>query len=48
MVDELLAKEDAFDLILNELDKTFKYNEQVEMPRAFERFFYGRLSGSAV
>jgi len=27
--------------ILNKLDKTFKYNDQVEMPRAFEKFFFG-------
>ena len=41
-VETILAKEDGgFDLILAELDATFRYNEDVEMPRAFERFFYG-------
>ena len=41
-VDTILAKEEgAFDLILAELDATFRYNEDVEMPRAFEKFFYG-------
>eukprot|EP00435_Cladocopium_sp_Y103_P007119 s2224_g2.t1 len=41
-VDTILAKEEGgFDLILAELDTTFRYNEDVEMPRAFERFFYG-------
>ena len=41
-VDTILAKEEgAFDLILAELDTTFRYNEDVEMPRAFEKFFYG-------
>ena len=41
-VETILAKEEgAFDLILNELDSTFRYNEDVEMPRAFEKFFYG-------
>lgn len=33
--------EDGFMMILTELDKTFKYDHQVEMPRAFERFFFG-------
>jgi hypothetical protein len=41
-VDNILAKDEgAFDLILAELDATFRYNEDVEMPRAFEKFFYG-------
>jgi len=41
-VETILAKEDGgFDLIQAELDATFRYNEDVEMPRAFERFFYG-------
>eukprot|EP00435_Cladocopium_sp_Y103_P032566 s1782_g8.t1 len=41
-VDTILAKEEgAFDLILSELDATFRYNEDVEMPRAFEKFVYG-------
>ena len=41
-VETILSKEDGgFDLILAELDATFRYNEDVEMPRAFERFFYG-------
>ena len=41
-VETILAKEKgAFDLIFNELDSTFRYNEDVEMPRAFEKFFYG-------
>jgi len=26
---------------LAELDATFRYNEDVEMPRAFKKFFYG-------
>jgi hypothetical protein len=33
--------EDGFMMILTELGKTFKYDDQVEMPRAFERFFFG-------
>ena len=33
--------DDGFMMILTELDKTFKYDDQVEMPRAFERFFFG-------
>jgi hypothetical protein len=33
-------------MILKELDKTFQYDDQVqvEMPRAFEKFFYDGLS----
>ena len=33
--------EDGFMMILSELDKTFKYDDQVEIPRAFEHFFFG-------
>ena len=36
-----MAKEDGgFDLILAELAATCRYNEDVEMPRAFERFIW--------
>ena len=41
LVDKASEAEDGFALILNELDKTFQYDDQVEMPRAFENFFYG-------
>ena len=41
LVDKASEAEDGFTLILNELDKTFQYDDQVEMPRAFEKFFYG-------
>ena len=41
MVDRAAEDEQGFESILKELDKTFKYDDQVEMPRAFERFFYG-------
>ena len=41
LVDKAATDENGFDLILAELDKTFKYNDQVEMPRAFEKLFYG-------
>ena len=40
LVDKATESEDGFQLILDELDKTFKYDDQVEMPRAFENFFY--------
>ena len=41
-VDVILAKEEgAFDMLITELDSLFRYNEDVEMPRAFEKFFYG-------
>ena len=41
MVDRAAEDEQGFETILKELDKTFKYDDQVEMPRAFERFFHG-------
>ena len=41
-VDTILGKDEgSFDLLIKHLDGMFKYNEDVEMPRAFERFFYG-------
>ena len=41
-METILQKEEgAFDLILHELDSTFRYNEDLEMPRTFDRFFYG-------
>ena len=43
MVDKAAEDDQGFESILKELDKTFKYDDQVEMPRAFERFFYGTL-----
>ena len=41
LVEKASEAEDGFGMILAELDKTFKYDDQVEMPRAFEKFFYG-------
>ena len=41
LVDKAAEDKDGFDLILRHLDQTFKYDDQVEMLRAFERFFYG-------
>ena len=38
--------EDGFEQILSELEKIYKYDEKVEMPRAFEKFFYGTSRGS--
>ena len=42
--------EDGFEQLLSELDKIYKYDEKVEMPRAFEKFFYGtsRSSGQTL
>ena len=40
LVDKATESEDGFDMVLAELDKTFKYDDQVEMPRAFEAFFF--------
>ena len=38
--DKLADDEEGFSKTLQMLDACFKYNEKVEMPRAFERFFY--------
>eukprot|EP00435_Cladocopium_sp_Y103_P034798 s485_g9.t1 len=43
MVDKLAEEEDGFDKVLAQLDKCFKYDDRVEMPRALERFFYGAV-----
>jgi len=41
LVEKASEAEDGFLMIPAELDKTFKYDNRVEMPRAFEKFFYG-------
>ena len=41
LVDKIADEEDGFDQVLLQLDKCFKYDDRVEMPRAMERFFYG-------
>eukprot|EP00435_Cladocopium_sp_Y103_P062950 s2481_g24.t1 len=41
LVEKAAESDEGFNMILAELDKTFKYDDQVEMPRAFEKFFYG-------
>ena len=33
-------KENGFDLVLAELDKAFRYDNRVEMPRAIDKYFY--------
>ena len=38
--DKLADEEEGFSRVLQMLDACFKYNEKVEMPRAFEKFFY--------
>ncbi len=38
--DKLVDEEEGFNRVLQMLDACFKYNEKVEMPRAFEKFFY--------
>ena len=40
IAEKAAESEDGFMMILNELDKTLEYNDQVEMPRAFEKFFF--------
>ena len=41
MVDKVSEDETGFDQVLVQLDKCFKYDDRVEMPRALEKFFYG-------
>ena len=38
--DKLADEDEGFSRVLQMLDACFKYNEKVEMPRAFEKFFY--------
>ena len=38
--DKLVDEDDGFTKALSMLDACFKYNEKVEMPRAFEKFFF--------
>ena len=33
--------EEGFDMVLQALDKAFRYDSRVEMPRSLDRFFYG-------
>ena len=42
--------EDGFEQVLSTLDKIYQYDSKVEMPRAFERFFYqvGRTPGQTL
>ena len=37
---DLLAKENGLDVILQRLDKQWQYDEKVEMPEAFEKYFF--------
>ena len=45
-VETYIEDKDGFDKVLAVLDKAFKYDDRVEMPRALEKFFYtmGRRS----
>ena len=38
--DKLADEDEGFEKVLRMLDACFKYNEKVEMPRAFEKFFF--------
>ena len=39
-VESFIEDKDGFDKVLAVLDKAFKYDDRVEMPRALEKFFY--------
>ena len=41
LVDKVADAEDGFQQVLSQLDRCFKYDDRVEMPRALEKFFYG-------
>ncbi|CAJ1454178.1 unnamed protein product, partial [Effrenium voratum] len=40
MVDAVTEKDDGFQDVIHQLDKAFQYDDRVEMPRTFEKFFY--------
>ncbi|CAJ1401941.1 unnamed protein product [Effrenium voratum] len=40
MVDAAAAKDDGFQDVIQQLDKAFQYDDRVEMPRTFEKFFF--------
>ena len=41
LVDKVADAEDGFQQLLSQLDRCFKYDDRVAMPRALEKFFYG-------
>ena len=41
LVDKVADETDGFEQVLAQLDRCFKYDDRVEMPRALEKFFYG-------
>ena len=41
LADSAPDQEDGFETILKELDRVYQYDARVEMPKAFEKFFYG-------
>ena len=50
LADSAPDDENGFSLVLQELDRVYQYDSRVEMPKAFERFFYGvnRPSGQTL
>ena len=49
-VEAYIEDKDGFDKVLSVLDKAFKYDDRVEMPRALEKYFYtmGRNNGQTL
>ena len=41
LADTAPDQDDGFETILKELDRVYQYDARVEMPKAFEKFFYG-------
>ena len=41
LVDKVADETDGFEQVLAQLDRCFKYDDRVEMPRALKKFFYG-------
>ena len=41
LADSATETQEGFQSVLDALDKAFKYNDRVEMPRALDKFFYG-------
>ena len=47
LADTATEQEDGFNTILQTLDRIYQYDAKVEMPKAFEKFFFGVSRGNS-
>ena len=47
LADTATEQEDGFSIILQTLDRIYQYDAKVEMPKAFEKFFFGVSRGNS-